>query len=305
MRDSGCERIFLGVEAGTDRMQEIVRKRLKLEKLDEVARTLVEMDYKAVLSFIVGFPEETESDIEALWNLVFHLKSVDSDRLRVQVHSLAPELGSSMYETWKDRLCFDEFGTPGHTDFPSLDWIDMEETVKFHPDIFATYHYYDTQSTPRLNALKYAFLNRILEKGATNSLLEAYSVFGVELSRLIVQNVEFLNLSGPGSNYPSLAESVREIIMESLQNNQTALRRYDAISQYEIAADEILKRKPDPHLEVIETYYNPIDFIENSKNEPEERKRFIAITWDEDEETIVSKEASHSIANLVWKSSRQ
>ncbi|MFW9888227.1 MAG: B12-binding domain-containing radical SAM protein [Candidatus Thorarchaeota archaeon] len=301
MRKAGCERIFLGVETATEKMQGMIRKNLDLEGLLTVAKDLVELDYKATLSFIVGFPEQDNSDIQAMWNLIFQLKAIGDDRLIIQVHSLAPELGSKMYDDWKQHLVYDDFGCPGHTDLPPVSWSTMREVIKSHPGIFAMYYHYNAGEISRADILKYVGLSRILEQGARFSLKEASLLLGNGLATVLIESVDRLPLSHPSQD-GALMRSLRNVITSELGADSTEGRQYDAIAQYEIAAAEVIEEESEDFARVIEVYFNPLKIIEKDSSggvNSEERKRFLVVTWDNEKGTVVSAEVPEAISRLL------
>ena len=104
MKHAGCDTIYLGIEVVTSRMQQIINKRLDLNRLDNILEIAIGLDFKMILSFVIGFPEETQTDIDALWEFIFRAKSTYSLKIMIQVHSLVPEPGSKLFETMKESL---------------------------------------------------------------------------------------------------------------------------------------------------------------------------------------------------------
>lgn len=73
MRESGCEYISFGIETGTQRLLDLIRKSVKLERITEA----VEMAHKAGIktrgSFMLGLPTETTEDSLATINYALKL----------------------------------------------------------------------------------------------------------------------------------------------------------------------------------------------------------------------------------------
>lgn len=71
MVKSGMDRIELGVETGSPRMQKIINKNLNLARLSEMVDVLLKYNVEINLFFMFGFPEETIEDLEMTLNLLF------------------------------------------------------------------------------------------------------------------------------------------------------------------------------------------------------------------------------------------
>jgi len=104
LRSSGCTAVFIGVETGSERMQRVVGKRLRLDRAREALRRLSEAGLKCKVAFIGGFPEETAEDFSATlsffeWTMFLH-------GMRPQMATLAPLAGSAYGEEWKPEAVY-------------------------------------------------------------------------------------------------------------------------------------------------------------------------------------------------------
>lgn len=63
LSQANCTGVFLGVETGSDSMQKIIRKNIRLEAAADSIRELHKNGIHTTISFIIGFPEETEEDL--------------------------------------------------------------------------------------------------------------------------------------------------------------------------------------------------------------------------------------------------
>lgn len=110
MRDSGCNEILLAPESGSERILEIYRKKVELDKILWVVRTI--RDYKlgieTVISVIVGSPEETTRDLLRTYSLLFKLAWSGADMLYFQPLVVYP--GSEYHEIAlrEGRLKYDD-----------------------------------------------------------------------------------------------------------------------------------------------------------------------------------------------------
>jgi anaerobic magnesium-protoporphyrin IX monomethyl ester cyclase len=64
MFEAGCRWIFFGIESGSEKMQERIKKRLNLEKAKQTIEYCAEIGITTTSSFIVGFPDETQEELK-------------------------------------------------------------------------------------------------------------------------------------------------------------------------------------------------------------------------------------------------
>ncbi|MFE9883309.1 B12-binding domain-containing radical SAM protein [Streptomyces sp. NPDC005784] len=145
MAAAGCRGMFFGVETGSQRMQPLVRKRLRIDHVLPVIRSGTERGISCTGSMIVGFPEETLDDAIDSLDLALDILQLSPDT-QAQMHLLAPLVGSPLYESHRDELLFD-----GHSSDISLFLLDEEEiaTVTRHPDIFPSFYHIPTPHLDR------------------------------------------------------------------------------------------------------------------------------------------------------------
>ena len=65
MKAAGTFKVSIAVESGTKRMQKVMRKNLKFDKCKESIRQLVKRRILTHAFFLVGFPTETEEEVQA------------------------------------------------------------------------------------------------------------------------------------------------------------------------------------------------------------------------------------------------
>ncbi len=139
MADAGCVGLYFGIETGSERMQRIARKRLDLGLVDPMLRYAQDLGIETTASFITGYPEETEQDQDDTLDL---LGRCFRPACIPQLHLLAPEPGTPLFEELGDRLEYDGYATPYNARLLAPQDPDH---VLGHPDIFPMYHYYPAQ----------------------------------------------------------------------------------------------------------------------------------------------------------------
>jgi len=139
MAGAGCVGLYFGIETGSVRMQKIAKKRLDLGLVEPMLRYAQDLGIQTTASFITGYPEETEQDQDDTLDL---LGRCFRPACAPQLHLLAPEPGTPMFEQLGDRLEYDGYASPynAHLAAPH-----DQRHVLAHPDIFPTYYYYPAQ----------------------------------------------------------------------------------------------------------------------------------------------------------------
>ena len=150
MADSGLRWIYLGIETGSPRMQKLVNKNLKLEKVLPLVRYITTCGVRVVTSFIYGFPEETEEDISQTIALMADLLSMKN--VQVQNHLCAFLPGTALGEEYRDRLVpalvqSDQAGDVGYEENADL--------VQAHPRLFLQCREYPTELRTKLAFFPY------------------------------------------------------------------------------------------------------------------------------------------------------
>lgn len=85
MKDAGCTGFYFGVETGSPRMQKLLKKNLDVSEAVHVIDMVKRKGFRATVSVIFGFPQETLSDIKDSLLLVTELMARDVDTLQLPV----------------------------------------------------------------------------------------------------------------------------------------------------------------------------------------------------------------------------
>ncbi|MBF0294274.1 MAG: B12-binding domain-containing radical SAM protein [Magnetococcales bacterium] len=157
LRSAGCRGIFLGIETGSERMQKVVRKHLRLERAVRNITAVRQAWLATTVSFIIGFPGETQEDLLATLRLFCRLATMRE--MVLQLHLLSPLAGSELIAAGA-RLAYD--GMP--TDFNELmDPVadDEREQYRLESDLFPHMHYFADTQLPRARYLFLAYVTRL------------------------------------------------------------------------------------------------------------------------------------------------
>jgi len=136
MAEAGCVGLYFGVETGSPRMQRICRKRLDLSLVPPTLAAAERLGIDTTASFITGYPEELEQDQDDTLDMIGRCASRSC---LTQLHMLAPEPGTPMFDEHGHDVAYDGYGSPYNTEIVGAD---DEALVRKHPDLFQTYYYY-------------------------------------------------------------------------------------------------------------------------------------------------------------------
>lgn len=139
MAEAGCSAMFFGLESGSANMQKKMHKKLDPVVVPPVIQAALEQKLDVTTSFIVAFPEETETEMFETLNMLLDFVCMGVEK--VQCHLLAPLVGSPLYHQYKDELLYD-----GHCSDISTYLLTQEEValVENHPKIFSSFYHFPT-----------------------------------------------------------------------------------------------------------------------------------------------------------------
>ena len=137
MSRAGCRGVFFGIESGSPRLQESMRKRLNLDEVPRLAETCQKLHMGGTFAFITGFPDEREGDLRATADLMLDLSRYPCHE--VQLGTLSPLSGSELYRSHRDSLFFDYAVSTISFQGSTLD-DDIVSIIRAHPALFPDYY---------------------------------------------------------------------------------------------------------------------------------------------------------------------
>ncbi|MCI4364275.1 MAG: B12-binding domain-containing radical SAM protein [Thermoplasmata archaeon] len=99
LKHAGLERVYLGVESGSQRMLDVMNRGTRLTQVEQVATSLREAKVRQFWFLMLGYPSETLEDIEETLRL-FRRFSPEEYSVSIAV----PVPGTRFYDAVKDRL---------------------------------------------------------------------------------------------------------------------------------------------------------------------------------------------------------
>jgi radical SAM superfamily enzyme YgiQ (UPF0313 family) len=112
MCEGGCRAMFFGIESGSPRIQKKIRKNLDLEEAKRNVRHAIRIGIKVTVSYIAGFPDETEEDLEKTLKSILEMAMMGAEP-QMALLSILP--GTPLYAKYVDQLEYDgkTFGMTG------------------------------------------------------------------------------------------------------------------------------------------------------------------------------------------------
>jgi radical SAM superfamily enzyme YgiQ (UPF0313 family) len=94
---SGCRRLLVGVESGSNEMLRRIRKDIRIEQVFETAEHMLRHGIAGHFPFIVGFPEESDDSVQASLDVAKRLRSMSPDFL-TPIFYFKPYPGSALVD---------------------------------------------------------------------------------------------------------------------------------------------------------------------------------------------------------------
>ena len=220
MAEAGCAGLYFGIETGSQRMQEICKKRLDLTLVEPILDAAEGMGIETTASFITGYPEETQQDQDDTLDMIGHCAQRAS--CLPQLHILAPEPGTPMFEDHRSRIAYDGYGGPYNS---GLLCVNDEQMVLDHPDIFQTYYYYPA-TLPRERYIFAVETVDLLRRVGQLVFMYAMRAFAGKVSLFLHTFHQFSDKHSPGS--PPTAEMLHAFVVERFgaRHHLVSLFRY-------------------------------------------------------------------------------
>jgi radical SAM superfamily enzyme YgiQ (UPF0313 family) len=219
MAEAGCVGLYFGIETGSARMQQVARKRLDLALVEPTLAICEHLGIQTTASFITGYPEELEQDQTDTLDM---LGRCFGPSCLPQLHMLAPEPGTPMFEQLGDKLEYDGYAGPYNA---FLVGRDDERLVTGHRDIFSTYHYYPA-AMPRSHYTFAVEAVDVLRRVGPIILKYTLRAYGGQLSRLVFALRLWADSNGKGNRPDS--DLIEEYISAAFGRGHhlTSLFRY-------------------------------------------------------------------------------
>ncbi|MEX2160746.1 MAG: radical SAM protein [Anaerolineales bacterium] len=106
MARAGCRYISISPETGSARLLKLMRKPFNLEHAVRLVKRMDQVGIRSQACFVLGYPGETEEDLQMTWNLVRDLTRVGVDEIALFI--VTPVPGSSIHEKFSGYTTLSE-----------------------------------------------------------------------------------------------------------------------------------------------------------------------------------------------------
>lgn len=103
LKESGFDELVMGAESGSDRMLSFIQKDVNTDQIIASVKTCEEHGIKPVISFVTGFPTETQDDVGMTLDLYDRIMSVNGEAEVNGFFIFMPYPGSVLYDYIKDK----------------------------------------------------------------------------------------------------------------------------------------------------------------------------------------------------------
>jgi radical SAM superfamily enzyme YgiQ (UPF0313 family) len=137
MAQAGCQGLFFGVETGSERMQAVIGKALCPIQSRKVIAAAEQHGVHTTVSFISGFPEETEADLrETVDMYMFSLRHLNSSP---HLNILAPLAGTPIHSQYQNQMTLQDLCSDMSHQGRMQNEADRE-LIRAHPQIFPNFY---------------------------------------------------------------------------------------------------------------------------------------------------------------------
>lgn len=128
LKRAGCDTVFYGVESGSRKMLEIIRKDITVDQIVESVRRTKQAEINCSVNFITGVPGETEEDLASSFSLIDMLRSVYPAVHLVSANVYTPLPGTALLDLavkngFVPPASIEQWGDYLFNDVKNLPWL--------------------------------------------------------------------------------------------------------------------------------------------------------------------------------------
>jgi radical SAM superfamily enzyme YgiQ (UPF0313 family) len=245
MKRAGCSDIYFGIETGSQRMQHIIKKNLDVRKVLPTLEHAIKLGINCTMSFICGYPDEAEKDLAETLAIIMAAIGLFGPSVTVQLHVLAPYIGTELYAAQADDLEFD--GYLSDQSGQPLDEADKQLIIAF-PMLFSNYYAVKTKGYDRRLLFGVDAFVYILLRDFPLTLLTLRAIVGDALRVFQEWQGCALEFASPceisivGGSARLMQKGLRRLISLYVEKNAWYSRILDGIYLYESAVAAALRR---------------------------------------------------------------
>lgn len=210
MKKAGCNSLYLGIETGSQRMQKIINKNLKIDKIYPIISIMKDLGFSITASFIYGFPDEKIDNLKETLLLIEKLKIQFNIKV-VQLHLCEIFPGTELFDKYKNKLVLNT--ELKNYELNAVNVLQHKNLISKYPNIFSSFYSYENEITttyPKLDLfVSYVYNNFadympntlsliLCDLENTNLILELYKRFNIQMDKFekIITDTNTLKNSG-------------------------------------------------------------------------------------------------------------
>lgn len=145
MASAGLVGIYYGIESGSERIQRIINKNLRIQNCVNIVKCSIKNGIAVTASFIYGFPDETNDDLNKTLELIHQLMGIGAN---VQLHFLTFEKGSKLYDDYKHELTYSCINQN-----KSFGVEELSHEIQKYPELYSSFWNYTTMIRDKMKYL--------------------------------------------------------------------------------------------------------------------------------------------------------
>lgn len=132
LRRCGLVRLYLGAESGSDRILKMINKNIEVEMIKNAGRRLKRFGIIPEFTFMVGFPTETQSEMEKTKDLIREIKRDIPSSIMWKLNTYTPYPGTKLF----DLLLRGGFAPPGSLrEWAKIHWYRKEYNLMYEKEL--------------------------------------------------------------------------------------------------------------------------------------------------------------------------
>ena len=104
LADSGCQKLAIGMESGSQKVLDSINKRYKVEQVIRVNQRFRNHDIVMAYNIIAGFPDESPDDLRATINIMLQLLKENRHAQNTGISCLLIHPSTQLFDEYKDQI---------------------------------------------------------------------------------------------------------------------------------------------------------------------------------------------------------